>query len=117
MRSSGYRRGGILVGLLLSPQRRILFTRGCAAGVTLLLLLALPNFLWQVAHQFPTYQFLSAVPHSDKNIKLPPLAFLFEQVRVLLIASAPLWIGGLAWLVDSLDALIAFVSHWREAGR
>ncbi len=88
----------LLAGLLLSPQRRILFTRGCAAGVALLLLLALPNFLWQVAHQFPTYQFLSTVAHSDKNIKLPPLSFLFEQVRVLHISTAPLWIGGLGWL-------------------
>jgi hypothetical protein len=88
----------LLVGLLISPQRRILFTRGCAAGVALLLLIALPNFLWQVAHQFPTYQFLNVVAHSDKNIKLPPLAFLFEQVRVLLIVSAPIWLGGLAWL-------------------
>jgi hypothetical protein len=88
----------LLIGLLLSPQRRILFTKGCAAGVALLLLLALPNFLWQVAHQFPTYQFLYIVAHSDKNIHYPPLPFLFEQIKILLITTAPLWIGGLAWL-------------------
>ncbi|HXR40474.1 MAG TPA: glycosyltransferase family 39 protein [Terracidiphilus sp.] len=87
----------LLVGLLLSPQRRILFTKGCAAGVAVLLLLALPNFLWQVAHQFATYQFLSTVAHSDKNLKLPPFAFLFEQVKILLFSTAPLWIGGLVW--------------------
>lgn len=88
----------LLAGLLLSPQRRILFTKGCAAGVALLLLLTLPNFLWQVAHQYPTYQFLSTVAHSDKNVRFPPLPFLFEQVKILLISTAPLWIGGLAWL-------------------
>jgi 4-amino-4-deoxy-L-arabinose transferase-like glycosyltransferase len=88
----------LLVGLLLSPQRRILFTKGCAAGIALLLLVALPNFLWQVTYQFPTYQFLNTVAHSDKNVKLPPLAFLIEQAKILLISTAPLWIGGLAWL-------------------
>ncbi|MGO9340286.1 MAG: ArnT family glycosyltransferase [Terracidiphilus sp.] len=88
----------LLAGLLLSPQRRILFTKECAVGVALLLLIALPNFLWQVTHQFPTYQFLSAVAHSDKNVKLPLGAFLFEQVKILLVTTAPLWIGGLAWL-------------------
>ena len=88
----------LLVGLLLCPQRRILFTRECATGVVLLLLIAMPNLLWQVANQFPTYQFLSTVAHSDKNIKFPPLAFLLEQVKVLFVFSAPLWIGGLVWL-------------------
>jgi hypothetical protein len=88
----------LLVGLLISPQRRILWTKGCAAGVALLLLVALPNLLWQWAHHFPTYEMLNNVAHSDKNIKLPPLAFLVEQVNMLLIVAAPLWIGGLACL-------------------
>jgi hypothetical protein len=89
----------LLAGLLLSPQRRILWSKYCAAGVALLLLLALPNILWQWTHHFPTYEMLSNVAHSDKNVKLPPLPFLFEQVNMLLIASAPLWIGGLACLL------------------
>jgi hypothetical protein len=41
---------------------------------------------------------LNNVAHSDKNNKLPPLAFVAEQVNMLLIVAAPLWIGGLAWL-------------------
>jgi Dolichyl-phosphate-mannose-protein mannosyltransferase len=94
----------LLCGLLLSPQRRILFTRGCAAGVALLLLIALPNFLWQMTHQFATYQFLNTVAHSDKNIKLPPLEFLFEQVKVLLFSTAPIWVGGICWFGFSRHA-------------
>lgn len=88
----------LLAGLLVSPLRRILFTRGCAAGVAVLILVALPNFLWQWVHHFPTYEFLSAVSHSDKNLRLTPLAFLIEQVNILIFTTAPLWIGGLAWL-------------------
>jgi hypothetical protein len=88
----------LLLGLILSPQRRILCSRWCAAGVAVLLLLALPNLLWQWVNHFPTYELLNGVAHSDKNIKLTPLAFLREQVNMLLIVAAPLWIGGLAWL-------------------
>jgi hypothetical protein len=88
----------LLVGLLLSPQRRILFTWGCAVGVGVLLLVALPNFLWQCVHHFATYEFLSTVSHSDKNIKLGPVAFLIEQINILIFTTAPLWIGGVAWL-------------------
>jgi 4-amino-4-deoxy-L-arabinose transferase-like glycosyltransferase len=43
----------LLVGVLLSPQRRILWSRWCAAGVALLILLALPNLIWQWVHHFP----------------------------------------------------------------
>jgi hypothetical protein len=88
----------LLLGLILSPQRRILWTKGCAAGVAMLLLVALPNLLWQWVNHFPTYELLSGVARSDKNTKLPPLPFLWQQVDMLLIFTAPLWIGGLAWL-------------------
>ena len=98
----------LLAGLLLSPQRRILFTKECAAGVVLLLFIAMPNLVWQAANQFPTYQFLNTVAHSDKNIRFPPLAFLLEQVKVLLVFNAPLWIGGLTWL-----AFAGAARRWR----
>ncbi len=94
----------LLIGLLLSPQRRILWTKGCAAGVAVLILVALPNFLWQWVHHFPTYELLSGVARTDKNTKLPPLVFLLQQLNMLLIFAAPLWIGGLAWLAFARKA-------------
>jgi len=94
----------LLAGLLLSPQRRLLRSRWCAAGVALLLLIAVPNFLWQWIHHFPTYELLSNIAHSDKNIKLPPLAFLVAQINILFVVAAPLWIGGLIWLTIARKA-------------
>ncbi len=47
---------------------------------------------------------LSNVAHSDKNIKLPPLAFLAAQVNILFVVAAPLWIGGLIWLAFARKA-------------
>jgi hypothetical protein len=94
----------LLAGLLLSPQRRLLRSRWCAAGVALLILIASPNFIWQWIHHFPTYEMLSNVAHSDQNIKLPPLAFLAAQVNILFVVAAPLWIGGLFWLAFARKA-------------
>ncbi|MGC1462787.1 MAG: glycosyltransferase family 39 protein [Terracidiphilus sp.] len=96
--STAFFLAALLIGLLLSPQRRLLWSKGCAAGVALLILLALPNFIWQWVHHFPTYELLNNIAHSDKNIKLSPLAFLGAQINILLVFSAPLWIAGLAWL-------------------
>jgi hypothetical protein len=101
----------LLAGLLLSPQRKVLAHRGCIAGVALLLLLALPNFLWQWAHHFPTFELLNNIAHSDKNIKLGPFAFLFEQVKILLFINAPIWVGGTVWLTFSRAG-----RPWRFAG-
>jgi len=88
----------LLIGILLSPQRRLLWSKDCAAGVGILLLLALPNLIWQVAHHFPTYELLNNIAHSGRNVVLSPLAFLLEQANMLLPFSAPLWLGGLVWL-------------------
>ena len=46
------------IGLLCTPQRRLLFTRYAALGIALLLLFALPNVLWQVHNHWPTLEFL-----------------------------------------------------------
>jgi hypothetical protein len=94
----------LVAGLLLSPQRRILFTKGCAIAVAVIFPLALPNFIWQWVNHFPTYELLNNIAHSDKNTKFPPLAFLMQQVNMLLIVAAPIWIGGLVWLAIARSA-------------
>ena len=94
----------LLAGLLFTSQRRILWSRACAAGVAILFLIALPNFIWEWVHHFPTYDFLSTVAHTNKYLLHSPLVFLYQQVQVLLISTAPLWIGGLVWLAFSKNA-------------
>jgi len=88
----------LLLGLLVTRQRRLLWSGWVAAGIGVIFLASLPNFWWQWQHHWPTYELLNNVAHSDKNTKLPPLAFLRQQANMLLIFSAPLWIGGLVWL-------------------
>lgn len=88
----------LLTGLLLSPQRRTLWSRNCAAGAGLAVLIAIPNLIWQWMHHFPTYELLSNIAQSNKNVKLPPLAFLVEQANMLFPFSAPIWIAGIVWL-------------------
>lgn len=88
----------LVVGMLLTPQRKLLWSGWVAAAIGVIFFIALPNFLWQWQHHWPTYELLNNIAHSDKNTKLPPLAFLLQQASMMLIFSAPLWIGGVVWL-------------------
>ena len=91
----------LLVGLLLTRQRRILFSRFVLLGVAIAVLLALPNLLWQIYHHFPTLEFLRDGKLEHKNVTLSPLAFLHAQELMLNPLSLPLWGAGLCWLLFS----------------
>ncbi|MGA7523760.1 MAG: glycosyltransferase family 39 protein [Acidobacteriaceae bacterium] len=88
-----------LIALLLTPQRRILASRWFAVAMALIVAIALPNLLWQIHYHFPTLEWLVDVSHSNKDVKLPPLAFLGGQIMMLTPWTAGLWITGIVWLL------------------
>ncbi len=94
----------LLAGLLVTPQRRLLSDCRAGAGVGLLLLIELPNFLWQLHRGFPTLQWLVAASHEHKDIVLGPGEFLWQQMLVMIPFSAVIWIAGLGWLLVSRRA-------------
>jgi MFS family permease len=91
----------LLIGLLFTPQRRIIFSRGAALGVALIILLALPNLLWQIHNHFPTLEFIHNGKVDHKNIVMSPLQFLGAQVMMLNPLSMFLWVPGVIWLLVS----------------
>jgi 4-amino-4-deoxy-L-arabinose transferase-like glycosyltransferase len=94
----------LLIALLLTPQRRLLWTRWTLAAVALIVLISLPYALWQVHHHFPTLEWLNNVNHSHKNVKLGPLAFLGAQLMMLHPISIFLLLPGLIWLFAARSA-------------
>lgn len=89
----------MLVALLLTTQRRILASRWFVVAVALIVLVALPNFLWQVHNHFPTLEWLHDVQASDKDVKLPPLQFVLAQIVTLNPLNVFLWGTGVLWLL------------------
>ncbi|MGC1784415.1 MAG: glycosyltransferase family 39 protein [Acidobacteriaceae bacterium] len=94
----------LLIGLLLTPQRRLLWSRWALAAVALIILISLPYALWQIHHHFPTLEWLHNVNHSHKNVKLGPLAFLGAQIMMLNPVSIFLLLPGLIWLFAAKSA-------------
>lgn len=93
----------LLAGLIATKERRLLRTKWFWMAVGITVLLAMPNFVWQVRHGFPTYVDLSNVKRTHKNVELPPLPFLKQQAMRLNPLAAVIWIGGLGFVLFHRD--------------
>ncbi len=87
------------LGLLLTKQRRVLFSRWALAGIALLILISLPNALWQIHNHWPTLEFLRNGQIRHKNIVLGPVEFFLAQFATMQPVNALLWITGVVSLV------------------
>jgi 4-amino-4-deoxy-L-arabinose transferase-like glycosyltransferase len=96
--------GALVLGLLLSAQRRIFANKWFWFAAAIALLIALPNVLWQVQHHFPTLEDLRNVKATHKNIELPPLPFFGQQVMMLNPLSVSVWICGVGFLLFHREA-------------
>ncbi len=86
---------GLLVGLLATPARAILRTRGCAIGLVLFAVISLPSLIWQSLHGWP---FIAVMLHhtvGGENYTGTPIRFEVGQAFALNLLMAPLWLTGL----------------------
>jgi Dolichyl-phosphate-mannose-protein mannosyltransferase len=83
------------LGLLATPERRLLARWEPWAAALIALLIAAPNLIWQAANGWPFITH-TAVLAARKNIQLSPVSFLLQEILTLGPASAPLWIVGIA---------------------
>jgi hypothetical protein len=88
----------LLLALLLTPERRILFSRWFLTGCAVAGVIALPNFLWQVYKGFPTLEFLRNAEHG-KNLIVGPGQYLFQQLLITNAFLSIVWVAGLVWLL------------------
>jgi hypothetical protein len=77
----------------------VLFNRYAALGIALLLLIALPNVVWQIHNHWPTLEFLQNGRARGKNAILNPLQFFLSQLIMLAPHNALLWITGIVALL------------------
>jgi hypothetical protein len=101
--STAFFAAGILVALLLTPERRHFVEKWIWLAGLIAFAIALPNVLWQALHHWPTYELLSNIAHSNKNVALSPAQFIAQQAVFMNPGTLPLWLTGLFWLFGSRD--------------
>lgn len=74
---------GLLAGIVASPLRRSILRPWFWAGVTLSALIALPNFLWQMHWNYPFLQLIHSVREHGRDVMLPPLPYLVQQMQMI----------------------------------
>ena len=101
--STAFFAAGIFVALLLTPERRHFAKKWIWFGGLIAFAIALPNILWQLQNHWPTYELLSNIARSDKNVALSPAQFILQQIIFMNPGTLPLWLSGLIWVFGSRD--------------
>ena len=86
---------GLVVGLLLTPERRQFRDWRLYAGGVIALLIFLPHIVWQMQHGWPTLEFTQNAA-TNKNAPVGPLGFFLSQILMMNPFGAPIWIVGIA---------------------
>ena len=91
----------LVLGLLLTPHRKILFTPYFLYALLICGLIVLPSFLWQVHFGYPMLETLRNT-HGGKNVIAGPGTYLVQQL--LLSGFLPaVWLIGLVWLLRNRE--------------
>lgn len=96
----------VVVGLLLTPERRVLANKWMPLSALLALLLVAPNLIWQAQHGWPFFEVLqqdAAHRHAFntgltleyQSIVPNALAFAGEQLLYTNPVAVPLWLAGI----------------------
>jgi hypothetical protein len=89
---------GLAVGILLTPNRKLLLTRRVwyAAGIAFLLFL--PHIIWQIKYGFPTLEFIkNATAH--KYVAISPIEMFTQQIMEMNLFSLFIWLAGLCYFL------------------
>jgi len=92
----------LVVGLLLTEERRVFFKMWIWLGGALAFLVFLPNSLWNVRNHWPFLELMHNIKAEGRDVVLSPAAYFAQQVLIIHPILAPVWIiGVLAFLFSA----------------
>lgn len=86
---------GIVVGLLLTPQRRLLASPWLWIGGAIAFVIFAPNLFWNFRHHFPFLELQANIRRSGRDVPLGFFSFFGEEILAMQPLSFPVWLAGL----------------------
>ena len=84
----------VVVGVVLTAQRRAIASKWVWVGGLAAFLIFLPNFLWNVRHHWPFVELMHNIKADGRDVVLSPAAYFSQQILLVHPVLAPLWIIG-----------------------
>jgi hypothetical protein len=94
---------GVVIGLLLTKERRAFASKWIWLGGGAALLIFLPNLIWNVQNHWPFVQLMHNIRVEGRDIVLTPWEYFAQQILLVDPLTCPLWIAG----------ILAFLFSWR----
>jgi 4-amino-4-deoxy-L-arabinose transferase-like glycosyltransferase len=92
---------GMVIGLLLTEQRRAFANKWFWLGGVAAFLIFLPNLIWNVQNHFPFAELMHNIKAEGRDVALSPLQFFAQEILLLHPFTAPVWITGFLALLFS----------------
>ena len=92
---------GVVLGLLLTTQRRVFLNPWIWLGGLAAFLIFLPNLLWNVHYHWPFLELMRNIRAEGRDVILPFPRYFFEQTLLVHPFTTPIWLTGLFALLFS----------------
>jgi hypothetical protein len=92
---------GIVIGLLLTEQRRVFLNPWIWLGGLAAFLIFLPNLLWNMHYHWPFLELMRNIKAEGRDVILPLPQYFMQQTFLLDPITAPIWLTGLFALLFS----------------
>ena len=90
----------VVIGLLLTGQRRFLLNKWIWLGGLAALLILLPNLLWNIRNDWPFVQLMRSIKAEGRDVVLSPWQYFAQQLLLIFPLSVVIWVPGvIAFLV------------------
>lgn len=86
---------GMVIGLLLTAQRRVFLNPWIWFGGLAAFLIFLPNLLWNIHYHWPFVELMHNIREDGRDVVLPLPQYFFQQILLVNPFTAPIWIRGL----------------------
>ena len=86
---------GLVLGLLVTTERRLLANRWLWVGGATALLIFLPNLIWNMQHHFPFLELQANIRANHRDVPLGPIAFLGQEILLMHPLTLPIWLAGI----------------------
>lgn len=90
---------GIVVGLLLTVQRRVFLNKWIWIGGVAAFLIFLPNVLWNFHYHWPFLQLMHNIRAEGRDVVLPAGQYFVQQTLLVNPLATPIWIAGVLALL------------------